>query len=56
MDEQRTLIGEREELIGAIEKGNDKLKQFEAESVEFHKRHPNYSNDSNQSVVTANSN
>lgn len=49
LDEQRVLIGEREELIGIIEKGNNELKQLEAESVEFFKLYPNF--DDNKSLV-----
>lgn len=45
LDEQRVLIGEREELISIIEKGNDELKQLEAESIEFFKLYPNFEND-----------
>lgn len=45
LDEQRILIGEREELIGIIEKGNDELKQLEAESIEFFKLYPNFEDD-----------
>lgn len=52
LDKQRTLIGEREELIGIIEKGNEELKQIEAECVEFYKTHPDYCDNDSQSLVT----
>lgn len=42
MDEQRVLIVEREELICVIETGNNELKQLESETIEFYKRHPDY--------------
>lgn len=45
LDEQRVLIGEREELISIIEKGNDELKKLEAESIEFFKLYPNFDDD-----------
>jgi len=51
LEEQRILISEREEFIGIIEKGNDELKQLEAELTDFNKRHPNYSNGDSQSLV-----
>lgn len=51
LEEQRALIGEREELIGIIEKGNNELKQLEVELKEFYKQHPDYHDDDDQSSV-----
>lgn len=48
LNEQRVLIGEREQLINVIEEGNNELKRLEAESTEFYKLQPNY--DSQYSV------
>lgn len=52
LDEQRVLIGEREQLISIIEEGNDELKRLEAESTEFYKLHPSYNEDGRPSVIT----
>ncbi|VVC37039.1 Hypothetical protein CINCED_3A025372 [Cinara cedri] len=49
LNEQRKLIGEREELIGDIEKGNDELKTLEIEINEFYKQHPEYNNNDHSS-------
>lgn len=51
LEEQRSLISEREELIGVIEKGNNELKQLETELKEFYKQHPDYRDDDDQSSV-----
>lgn len=51
LDEQRILIGEREQFIGIIEEGNDELKRLETESNEFYRLHPYYSDDNSQSSV-----
>jgi len=51
LDEQRILIGEREELISFIEKGNNELKQLESELTEFFKKHPDYNDDKGHSLV-----
>lgn len=44
LSEQRQLIGEREELISIIEKGNNELKKLEVEIKNFCKLHPEYNN------------
>lgn len=51
LNEQRKLIGEREELIEVIKKGTNELKKFEVEMNEFHKLYPEYNNN-NHSLVT----
>jgi len=51
LNEQRILIGEREQLIGAIEQGNDELKRLEVESTEFYKRRPDYNDGDCGSLV-----
>lgn len=51
LNEQRLLIGEREQLIGVINEGNDELKRLEAELTEFYTLHPNYCDDDSRSLV-----
>lgn len=51
LDEQRTLISEREEFIRVIETGNDELKRLEAESSEFHKLFPEFDKNEQSTVI-----
>jgi len=51
LNEQRVLIGEREQLIGVVEEGNDELKQLEAKLTEFYKLRPDYNDGDSLSLV-----